>query len=65
MAIQWSLYYREIIARVNNSFNYKNFKWKKFYPGLGLELGPLAFRANAITNWPIQDKYESTIDFFS
>ena len=28
----------------------KDFKREKFYPGPGLEPGPLAFHANALTN---------------
>ena len=33
----------------------KDIKWdEKFYPGPGLEPGPLAFRANALTNWAMQ-----------
>ena len=38
---------------------------EKFYPGPGLEPGPLAFRANALTNWAIQDMYRSTIELIS
>ena len=34
---------------------------EKFYPGPGLEPGPLALRANALTNWAIQGKHGSTI----
>ena len=30
---------------------------EKFYPGPGFEPGPLAFRANALTNWSNQDKH--------
>ena len=37
----------------------------KFYPGPGLESGPLAFRANALTNRAIKDKYGSTIELIS
>ena len=35
---------------------------EKLYPGRGLEPGTLALRANAFTNWAIQDKYGSTIE---
>ena len=41
------------------------FEREKFYPGPGLEPGPLAFHANALTSWAIQDKYESTIELIS
>ena len=43
-------------------------KWierEHFYPGPWLEPGPLACRANALTNWAIQDKYGSTIQLIS
>ena len=40
-------------------------KEKKIYPGPGLEPGPSAFRAKALTNWAIQDKYQSTIELIS
>ena len=38
---------------------------EKFYPGPGLDPGPLTFRANGLTNWAIQDKYESKIELIS
>ena len=38
---------------------------EKFYPGPGIEPGPLAFRANVLTNWAIQDKYQSMIELIS
>ena len=41
------------------------FKREKFYPGPGLEPGPLAFRANALTAWAIQDKYRTTAELIS
>ena len=37
------------------------FNEKKFYPGPGVEPGPLSFRANVLTNWAIQDKHRSTL----
>ena len=40
-------------------------KEKKFYPGPELEPGPLAFRANALTNWVNQDKYQSMTELIS
>ena len=47
--------------------NYKtNGIWReKFYPGPGFEPGPLAFRANSLTNWAIQDMYRTTIELIS
>ena len=52
---------------------YLNCKGLVLIPGLfmlrtagpGLEPGPLAFRANALTNRAIQDKYESMIELIS
>ena len=41
------------------------FEKEKFCPGPGLEPGSLAFRANALTNWAIQDKYQSMIELIS
>ena len=41
------------------------FEREKFSPGPGLEPGSLAFRANALTNWAIQDKYQSKIELIS
>ena len=38
---------------------------EKFYPRSGLEPGPLAFRANVLTNWAIQDMYRTTIELIS
>ena len=38
---------------------------EKFYPGPGLQPRPLDFRANALTNWTIKDKYESKIELIS
>ena len=38
---------------------------EKFYPEPGLKPRPLAFSANALTNWAIQDKYESKIELIS
>ena len=40
-------------------------KEKEFYPGPGLEPRALAFRANALANWAIEDKYQSTIELIS
>ena len=47
--------------------NYCRIEREKFYPGPGLELRPLAFRASALTNRAIQDKYGPMIEssFFS
>ena len=38
---------------------------EKFYPVPGLEPGLLAFRANALTNQAIQDKYQAMIKLIS
>ena len=50
-------------TRSENNLNTR-IEREKFYPELGLEPGPLAFRANALTK-AIQNKYGSTIELIS
>ena len=44
---------------------YTEFEREKFYPGPGLEPGPLAFRANALPTEPSRTSYQSTIELIS
>ena len=54
--------YYVMVLRMNVMLEFKR---EKFYPGPGLEPGPLAFRANALTNWAIKDKFRTTIELIS